>query len=86
MGFTLRLLTELFLFFYTKVYANYYRLFLFLFIFLYQFTGSFITNLAEYMIWIMAFTNAFPQFDVLARTGLPPSSARPEKAMAIAAG
>ena len=101
MGFTLRLLTELFLFFYTKVYANYYRLFLFLFIFLYQFTGSFITNLAEYMIWIMAFTNAFPQFDVLARTGLPlppdrkrasdlracpASAARPEKAMAIAAG
>jgi hypothetical protein len=38
---------------------------LFIFIFVYQFTGSFITNLAEYVIWILAFTNAFPQFDVM---------------------
>jgi hypothetical protein len=67
LGFAVRLFTELFLFFYTKVWTNYYRLFLFFFIFLYQFTGSFITNLAEYIIWIMAFTNVFPQFDVVSR-------------------
>ncbi len=63
-GFCGRLLLEVFLFFYTKVWTNYYRLLLFLFIFIYQFTGSFITNIAEYVIWILAFTNAFPQFDV----------------------
>ena len=62
-GFSLRLLIELFLFFYTRVWTNYFRLMLFIFIFIYQFTGSFITNLAEYVIWILAFTNAFPQFD-----------------------
>lgn len=63
-GLCVRILIELLLFFYTKVWMNYYRLLLFLFIFLYQFTGSFITNIAEYVIWILAFTNAFPQFDV----------------------
>jgi len=62
-GLLLRMLVELFLFFYTRVWTNYYRLLLFLFIFLYQFTGSFITNIAEYVIWILAFTNAFPGFD-----------------------
>ena len=64
-GFSLRLLIEIFLFIHTRVWTNYYRLVLFVFIFIYQFTGSFITNLAEYVIWILAFTNAFPQFDVM---------------------
>lgn len=63
-GFFLRLATELFLFFYTAVWKNYYRLLLFIFIFIYQFTGSYITNIAEYIIWILAFTNIFQQFDV----------------------
>jgi len=62
-GLSIRLLTEIILFFYTRVWTNYYRLLLFFFIFIYQFTGSFITNLAEYVIWILAFTNAFPQFN-----------------------
>ena len=64
-GFSLRILIQLVLFFRTKVWTNYYRLLLFIFIFLYQFTGSFITNIAEYVIWILAFTNVFPQFNVL---------------------
>jgi hypothetical protein len=63
-GVSLRILIEVFLFFYTRVWSNYYRLLLFLFIFIYQFTGSFITNVAEYVIWIIAFTNVFYQFDV----------------------
>ncbi len=63
-GFSLRFLVEFFFFFYTKVWTNYYRLLLFIFIFLYQFTGSFITNIAEYVIWILAFTNVFPDFDI----------------------
>jgi hypothetical protein len=63
-GFTLRLAVEIFLFFYTKVWTSYYRVLLFLFAFIYQFTGSFITNVAEYVIWILAFTEVFPRFQV----------------------
>jgi O-antigen ligase/polysaccharide polymerase Wzy-like membrane protein len=74
LGLALRLIIELLLFRYTMVWKNYYRLALFLFIFLYQFTGSFITSTAEYTIWILAFTNAFPQFDVIG-----PSSRRTQK-------
>ena len=64
-GVAIRLLLEAFLFFKTRVWTNYYRLLLFVFVFLYQFTGSFITNLAEYVLWILAFSPVvFPQFDV----------------------
>ena len=63
-GVLLRLFLEVYFFFTTKVYSNYYRLSLFIFIFIYQFTGSFITNIAEYSIWIIAFhTNIFEEFD-----------------------
>ncbi len=62
-GLCTKLFLEMLLFFVTKPWTNYYRLMLFVFIFIYQFTGSFLTNLAEYMIWILAFTNVFPQFD-----------------------
>lgn len=63
-GLIIKLSVVIALFFYTKVWTNYYRLLLFFFIFIYQFTGSFVTNLAEYVIWILAFTNVFPRFDV----------------------
>jgi hypothetical protein len=63
-GLFIRFGLEIFLFFYTRVWTNYYRLLLFFFMFIYQFTGSFITNIAEYVIWILAFTNVFAQFDV----------------------
>jgi len=63
-GFVFRIGLEFFLFFHTRVWTNYYRLLLFTFIFIYQFTGSFITNIAEYVIWILAFANAFPQFNL----------------------
>lgn len=53
-----------YLFFKTKVWNNYYRLTLFIFVFIYQFTGSFLFNVAEYVIWILSFsTNIFPAFD-----------------------
>jgi hypothetical protein len=68
-GLILRLSIQVLLFFYTKVWTSYYRLLLFIFIFIYQFTGSYITNPAEYVIWVLAFTNVFPQFDV--RQSLP---------------
>ncbi|MER3498947.1 MAG: hypothetical protein C4308_10105 [Chitinophagaceae bacterium] len=66
-GFFLRLFIEIFFFFYTKTWRNYYRLSLFIFMFIYQFTGSFITNVAEYVIWIIAFTPAFFEFEVKGR-------------------
>jgi O-antigen ligase/polysaccharide polymerase Wzy-like membrane protein len=63
-GLLLRLLIEVILFFRTRVYNNYYRLTIFLFIFIYQFTGSFITNIAEYVLWIIAFyPPLFYEFD-----------------------
>lgn len=67
-GMMLRIFIEIFLFFHTKVWSNYYRLWLFFFMFIYQFTGSFITNIAEYVIWILAFTNVFTQFNVKTKT------------------
>ncbi|MFI5153337.1 MAG: hypothetical protein ACHQET_08400 [Chitinophagales bacterium] len=64
LGVTLRLITEVYLFFSTKVLSNYYRFSLFAFIFIYQFTGSFIMNIAEYVIWIMAFSpGIFKEFE-----------------------
>ncbi len=73
-GFILRIAIELFLFVYTRVWTNYYRLLLFIFIFIYQFTGSFITNIAEYVIWILAFTDVFNQFNVNSKNESPEST------------
>jgi F0F1-type ATP synthase membrane subunit c/vacuolar-type H+-ATPase subunit K len=62
-GAFIRLSTQVYLFFKSQVLSNYYRTLLFFFVFIYQFTGSYLTNIAEYVIWIMAFTNTFPQFN-----------------------
>ncbi|MES2618776.1 MAG: O-antigen ligase family protein [Bacteroidota bacterium] len=62
-GVAIRFIIEFVLFFKTKVYQNYYRLTIFIFIFIYQFTGSFIFNIAEYVLWALAFSTAFSQFD-----------------------
>jgi len=60
----LKLILEFYFFARTRVSSNYYRLGLFLFIFIYQFTGSFLTNIAEYAIWILAFRqDLFPEFN-----------------------
>lgn len=62
-GVAVKLFFEGFFFFRTGVFRNDYRLALFLFIFIYQFTGSFISNIAEYVIWILAFKpDLFPEF------------------------
>lgn len=66
-GFIVRILTECVLFAYTRVWRNYYRLLLFVFIFVYQFTGSFITNVAEYVVWIIVFTPVFREYNVVNR-------------------
>ncbi|MES2380170.1 MAG: O-antigen ligase family protein [Bacteroidota bacterium] len=51
------------LFIKTKVLSNHYRTALFVFVFVYQFTGSYITNIVEYVIWAIVFSSAFKQFD-----------------------
>jgi hypothetical protein len=62
-GVAIKLFLEGYFFFRTRVIRNDYRLTLFLFIFVYQFTGSFISNIAEYVIWILAFKpGLFPEF------------------------
>jgi len=63
-GVAIRAILIVTFFFRTRVWRNYYRLSLFLFIFIYQFTGSFLTNIAEYVIWIMAFhPGVFAEFE-----------------------
>lgn len=62
-GLFARLGIEVYLFFKTRVFTNYYRLSIFLFVFIYQFTGSFLNNIAEYVLWILAFTPGFFEFD-----------------------
>lgn len=62
-GLSIRIFVQIFLFFKTKVSNSSYRLMLFLYIFIYQFTGSYITNIAEYIIWILAFVPYFNQFE-----------------------
>lgn len=61
-GFALRIGLQIWLFFRTKVFQHPFRLWLFLFVFMYQFTGSYITNFAEYLIWMLAFSKLFPEF------------------------
>ncbi len=70
LGLFIRLALEIGLFFGTAVWKNYYRLVLFIFVFIYQFTGSFITNVAEYLIWIIVFSRAFPSFNVNVRSNM----------------
>ena len=76
-GVILRIFVEIFFFFQTRVWTNYYRLWLFLFMFIFQFAGSFITNVAEYVIWILAFTNVFDQFDIKKEKGTTTQPWRP---------
>lgn len=63
-GLMIRIAVEFYFAIKTKVHRNYFRFTLFVFIFVYQFTGSFLTNIAEYVIWILAFSQIFPEFEV----------------------
>lgn len=62
-GFTIKLFAEIFFFFKLKIYRNLYNLSLFIFIFIYQFSGSFLTNVAEIGIWVIAFKSRFKYFE-----------------------
>ena len=62
-GLVIRFGVIVYCFFKTKVWTNYFRLSLFIFIFIYQFTGSYFFNIVEYVIWILAFSALFPEFN-----------------------
>ncbi|HVY75126.1 MAG TPA: hypothetical protein VG890_09865 [Puia sp.] len=62
-GLLIRFSLEAYFFFRTKPYTNYYRFGLFIYIFIYQFTGSYLFNIAEYVIWALAFSRVFEEFD-----------------------
>lgn len=62
-GLIIRFTLIIYYFFKTKVYNNYYRLSLFIFVFIYQFTGSYFFNIVEYVIWLLAFSALFPEFN-----------------------
>lgn len=63
LGVILRFFLEVYLFFKTRTYTNVFRLLVFLYIFIYQFTGSFITNIAEYVLWVFAFSQVFQEMN-----------------------
>lgn len=55
-GFAVRIAIQLVLFYTTKVFKSPYRLWLFLFLFIFQFMGSYITNVTEYIFWMLVFS------------------------------
>lgn len=63
LGLVLRLGIQTGLFFKTAVTRNPFRLWLFLFLFCYQFTGSYISNTTEYMLWALAFAPVFTDLE-----------------------
>lgn len=62
-GLFIRLAFTVWMFFKARVSRNYYQLSMFIFMFIYQFTGSFLTNIAEYVIWVLAFVPVFTEFN-----------------------
>lgn len=66
-GIAFRFFVEIVLFFRSRVYNSIFRSILFIFLFVYQFTGSYTTNFAEYIIWILAFVPVFSEFEKMPR-------------------
>ena len=62
LGLLIKIFLEIYLYKKTKVKYSRFRSLIFWFIFVYQFTGSFSSNLAEYVLWILAFTKV-EEFD-----------------------
>lgn len=62
-GFVIKLGLQIFFFFRLKVYKNIYQLSIFVAIFIYQFTGSYLYNISEYILWILAFIPKFTTFN-----------------------
>lgn len=61
-GFSLKLLIQIGLFFRFRIYKNLFQLSLFFSLFVYQFTGSYLFNEIEYVFWIMVFFPKLKEF------------------------
>lgn len=62
-GIILRVSVQIFFYFKTNVFDNYYRFSMFIFLFIYQFTGSYYNNLIEWTIWVLVFSSSFKIFN-----------------------
>jgi hypothetical protein len=62
-GVLVRFAAEIFLFFRTRVYRNSFRTAMFTVAFVTQLTGSYLTDVQEYVIWFLAFWQLFPEFN-----------------------
>jgi hypothetical protein len=62
-GILIKFAMEFYLFFRTRVYRNSFRLAMFIAVFLIQLTGSYLMNVQEYLIWVLAFGPFFPEMD-----------------------
>lgn len=62
-GVLIKFVLEFYLFFRTRVYTNAFRLAMFVAVFVAQLTGSYVTNVQEYVMWFLAFGPFFPEMD-----------------------
>jgi hypothetical protein len=63
-GIVLKYLFLLYFFFKTRVYSNIFRLITFFYLLIYSFTGGWMFNVYEFILWAFAFSqNAFSEFD-----------------------
>ncbi len=67
-GVMAKLSVEIILFFRMGVRKNSFQLAMFIVAFATQFTGSYLANIQEYVLWFFAFAPIFPQMDVIRRT------------------
>lgn len=60
-GLVLRIALQIVLFFTSRVPGSIFRFWLFVFLFIYQFTGSYLGNVDEYLLWAICFSPMFDQ-------------------------
>jgi hypothetical protein len=62
-GMLIKFALEFYFFFRTRVYENSFRLAMFVVVFLTQLTGSYLMNVQEYLMWVLAFGPFLPELD-----------------------
>jgi hypothetical protein len=62
-GMLIKFALEFYFFFRTRVYENSFRLAMFVVVFIIQLTGSYLMNVQEYLMWVLAFGPFFPEMD-----------------------
>ena len=70
-GLLVKFILEIYLFFRTRVYTNTFRLAMFMVPFIYQFTGGYLTNVQEYLMWCFSFAPFFPWLNLQSRVPAP---------------